>query len=719
MPACPMHRLLFLLFLVSASGGWALDFERNLRPILEARCLKCHDEKTRKGGVALDRFFLAHQPTDSGEPLFIQGDAAASLLVHVIEATDPEERMPAKAEALPAAEIALIRAWIDAGAPWPDDGWRPPKHWAYETPSLPPVPLRPSSWARDPIDHFIEAKLRQHALEPNEAASPASLLRRVSLDLTGLPPTVAQADAFLANPSDEAYARFVDHLLASKSFGERWARHWLDLARYADSEGYQRDELRSLWAWRDWVIAALNAGMPFDQFTVEQLAGDLLPEATVNQRIATGFQRNTPVNLEAGTDPHEDRYKQVVDRVNTLGATWLGTTLACAQCHHHKYDPISIGEYYQLFAFFNQSPIETKQKGSEMGMSNMIYIGPNVDVPDYPGETTRVMQTVATPRPTFIAKRGDFLSQGAEVQPGLPAIWPPLPQGAPANRLGLARWLVDKAHPLVGRVTMNRLWAELFGNGLVPTLEEFGSQGTAPSHPDLLDWLAVTFVTEDAWSLKKALRRLVLSRTYRQSARVRSAAMAIDPTNRFYWRHPGQRLDAETLRDQGLFVSGLLSHKVGGPPVYPFQPDGVWRKTIGAGPEEWIQSEGEDQYRRGIYTIWKRNGHYASFALFDAPDRGVCTVARARSNTPLQALTLLNDRAYVEMTKALAQRMRDEFEGSTTDRLTQAFRTLLSRTPTEEERSTLRRAVEAAPTLQEGFEDVATILFNLHETLHR
>ncbi len=714
-----MRWFLHLVLLTWAWDGLAIDFGRDIQPIFEAHCLKCHDGETRKGGVALDRFFHAHQPTDSGEPLFIKGNAGESLLVHVIESTDPEERMPAKGEPLTKVEIAHIRAWIDAGAPWPDDGWRPPKHWAYAPPSLPRIPLSATPWPRTTIDHFVEHRLREHGLQPNQEALPASLIRRVSLDLTGLPPTVDQVDVFLADPSDEAYERFVDHLLGSKAFGERWARQWLDLARYADSEGYQRDELRSLWGWRDWVIDALNADMPFDQFTVEQLAGDLLPEATPSQVIATGFQRNTPVNLEAGTDPHEDRYKQVVDRVNTLGAVWLGTTLACAQCHHHKYDPISIREYYELFAFFNQSPIETKQQGTEMGMSNMVYIGPNANVPEYPGETTRVMKTVATPRPTFIAKRGDFLAQGAAVEPRIPEVWPGLPQGAPANRLGLARWLVEKDHPLVGRVTMNRLWAEIFGQGLVPTLEEFGSQGATPTHPDLLDWLAVTLVTEDAWSLKKALRRLVLSSTYRQSTAVRPGAMAIDPTGSLYWRHPGQRLDAETIRDQALFVSGLLSHKVGGPPVYPFQPDGVWRKTVGAGPEEWIQSKGEDQYRRGIYTIWKRNGHYASFAIFDAPDRGVCTVNRARSNTPLQALTLLNDRAFVEMTRAFAQRTLHEFDGPLAEQLTHAFRTVLSRYPTPSELKSLQRAVKDAPNKQEGFEDVATILFNLHETLHR
>jgi hypothetical protein len=803
-------KYLLLLAMLSAAHA-APDFTREVRPILESRCFDCHDAETKKGGVALDSFFHGHQPSDTGEPLLVPGRPAESLLLKLIVETDPDHRMPKKEDPLSAAEIETLRAWIAAGALWPDDGWRPPKHWAYVCPDFQATPPLVGPWntvfGRNEIDVWVYRTRQLHQLKANPEADPAALLRRLSLDLTGLPPTVEEVDAFLADPSDAAYERAVDRLLASPRFGERWARHWLDLARYADSEGYQRDELRSLWPWRDWVIAALNQDMPFDRFTLEQLAGDLLPDATVEQRIATGFQRNSPLNLEAGTDPREDHYKQVVDRVNTFGSVWLGTTIGCAQCHNHKYDPISTQEYYQLFAFFNQTPLESKQQGEGMGMSGMVYIGPDITiaqdpqsgvryrkiaakrdaaraallaqvqpawdelantpdrlkalpanvreviekVPDqrtweeqrrvivaaFPKDaaaqrglrqiaqldrqlaalespTSRVMEELPEPRPTFVAKRGDFLSPGARVEPAVPAVWPPLSPDAPRNRLGLARWLTHPDHPLVARVTVNRLWAEIFGRGIVPTLDEFGTQGEPPSHPELLDWLAFTFVNTDGWSLKKALRRIVTSSTYRQSSAVRPEAMAADPLNQWFWRHPGHRLDAETIRDNGLFVSGLLSTKMGGPPIYPYQPDGVWRKSAGAGPESYAISAGEDAHRRGIYTIWKRNGHYANFAIFDAPERSICTIQRAQSNTPLQALALMNDRAYVEMTEALAGRIGKEFAGD----LERAFRTVLGRHPTEAELRQLRTAYDKAPA-GEGAFDVAAILLNLHETIHR
>ena len=788
------------------------DFERDVFPILEERCLDCHDAETRKGGVGLDTFYHAHQPTDSGEPLFAPGDPANSLLIHLVEETDPEHRMPPKGDPLTAEQIKTLRNWIRDGAKWPDDGWRPPKHWSYETPQLPDVPGDGKDWGRNEIDSFIYRKLTEKRLAPNPEADPAVLLRRVSLDLTGFPPTVEEVDAFLADPSEANYERAVDRLLKSRAFGERWARHWLDLARYADSEGYQRDELRYLWPWRDWVIEALNADLPFDQFTIEQLAGDLLPDATDAQKIATGFQRNTPLNLEAGTDPNEDHYKQVVDRVNTLGSVWLGTTLACGQCHNHKYDPVSTREYYELFAFFNQTPQESRQKGKAMGMSGMEYIGPTLalkldkdakvrrreqirernamrvqlmnhldpkweelessperlaeltptvrasveklrerrtdkdvervvtaafkedrvarkltkEIRKLNGElnesgvySTRVMEELAEPRPTFVARRGDFLSRGQEVRPDVPDVWPAFPEDAPRNRLGLARWLVDANHPLTARVTMNRLWAEVFGAGIVPTLEEFGAQAEPATHPDLLDWLAVTFVRDDGWSLKKALRRIVLSGTYRQSSVVRTDAAEIDPTTQYLWRHPGHRLDAETIRDNGLFISGLLNDKMGGPPVYPWQPEGVWRKGAGAGPSSYTVSKDEDRFRRGIYTVWKRAGHYASFANFDAPERSICSVQRGRSNTPLQALVLMNDQVYVEMAEAFANRIATEFTGDVDARLERAFRSVLSRYPTPAERSHLKKAFTGAGGEEDGCFDVASILMNLHQTIHR
>lgn len=810
---------------VTAAGlgcwpAWGVDFEKDLFPILEARCLDCHDTATLKGGIGLETFYHSHLPTDAGEALFTPGDAGKSVLLRVVTESDPKKRMPPKGDPLRPEEIDVLRRWIESGAHWPDDGWRPPRHWAYEPPKKVAIPSAPGpGWeGRQPneIDGFIAAKLREQGLSLNPEAEPARLLRRVWLDLVGLPPTVAQVDAFLAEPTYDHYVRIVDGLLASPAYGERWAVPWLDLARYADSEGYQRDAPRNMWPWRDWVIGALNEDMPFDRFSIEQLAGDLLPQATEAQKVATGFHRNAPLNLEAGTDPNEDHYKGIVDRVNTTGTIWLGSTVGCAQCHNHKYDPLSTKEYYGLFAFFNNTPMESRQQGTEMGMSAMVHIGPVMSVtraaddieaerraaeeydavlagirsdllqavdarlkkdpkgreslPDEvrkilddsremslgqcrtistklalksPGlerrfeeaeimetrlaeqrkKEVRILQEMAEPRPTFVAKRGDFLAPGERVSPVTPAALHPFPADAPRNRLGLAKWLVDPANPLVARAYINRLWMELFGQGLVTTPEDFGAQGERPTHPELLDWLAVAFVEDDGWSMKRALRRIVLSATYRQSNVVHETAAAIDPRNQYLWRHPGHRLGAEMIRDQALAISGLLTDRRQGVSVRPHQPEGFWRRSAGASETYYVPSRGADAYRRGVYTLWRRNAHYPSFANFDAPDRSACVVKRDVSNTPLQALTLLNDPVYVEMAEAFARRIEAEGGTSLETRLDWACRTALARQPREPERLLLRSAFETVRSEsgsdELAYREVATILMNLHETINR
>ncbi|MBL9160458.1 MAG: PSD1 domain-containing protein [Verrucomicrobiales bacterium] len=798
----------------------AVDFEKEIRPIFEARCLDCHDRETLKGGIGLETYYHAQLPTDAGEPLFVPGQPDHSVLLHVVKETDPEKRMPPKGKPLDPAEIDLLERWIGEGAVWPDDGWRPPKHWSYVVPQKSPLPGTGATLTAgregNEIDAFIAARLAEHGLGFNVAADPARLLRRVHLDLTGLPPTVAEADAFLADPSFEHYVRIVDALLASPHFGEKWAVPWLDLARYADSEGYQRDAPRNMWPWRDWVIAALNSDLPFDQFTIEQLAGDLLPNATEAQKVATGFHCNTPLNLEAGTDPDEDHYKRVVDRVNTTGTIWLGSTIGCAQCHNHKYDPITTKEYYELSAFFNQAPPESRQQGMEMGMLAMVAIGPTLEVArtmeDIDAELkaeaefeavlagirgdllkavdqkfaknpkaraalpkdvqailareddmdlnqcrtlnaklalkdrgmgrrleeaeimetrlkeqrkkeVRVMVELAQPRATFVAKRGDFLAKGEEVRPATPASLHPFGKDLPRNRLGLARWLVDPANPLVGRAHLNRIWIELFGQGLVTTPEDFGAQGEKPTHPELLDWLAATFVSDDGWSTKRAVRRIVLSATYRQSIVVNDKTAEVDPRNQLLWRHPGQRLGAEMIRDQALAISGLLDRRLFGVNVRPYQPATFWRKSAGASETYYVPSQGSDAHRRGVYTLWRRNAHYPSFANFDAPDRTACVVQRDVSNTPLQALTLLNDPVYVGMATAFGQRISKEGGATTEDRIGWAFRTALTRHPTEPERQLLLSAFEtvraASGSEEEAWREVATILLNLHETINR
>ena len=798
---------------------FAIDFEKEIFPILEARCLDCHDSATLKGGVGLETYYHAHLPTDAGEAIFTPGEPDQSVILHVVKESDPEKRMPPKGKPLSAEEITMLTRWISEGAQWPDDGWRPPAHWSYLAPKKVEVPQTGADILNgrqaNEVDHFIAAKLSANGLSLNPEAEPDRLLRRAYLDLIGLPPTIDEIDSFLKDPTFDHYVRIIDRLLASPRFGEKWAVPWLDMARYADSEGYQRDSPRNMWPWRDWVIQALNEDMPFDQFSIEQLAGDLLPNATESQKIATAFHRNSPLNLEAGTDPNEDHYKQVVDRVNTTGTIWLGTSIGCAQCHNHKYDPISAKEYYELFAFFNNTPMESKQEGMEMGMSNMVHIGPvlraersdadiaaelNAEVElkaalagirsdliiavdkqiakDPKGreampenirkileeeemslaqcreistklslksggmsrqmaeaeimesrleeqrkKEVRVLEEMADPRPTFVAKRGDFLATGEEVTPATPASLHPFREEYPRNRLGLAKWLVDPANPLVGRVFVNRLWIEVFGQGLVTTPEDYGVQGEKPTHPDLLDWLAVAFTEDDAWSMKKSLRRIVLSATYRQSILVNEKPSEQDPRNQLLWRHPGHRLGAETIRDQGLAISGLLTDRLYGVNARPYQPEGFWRKTAGASETYYVPSQGDDAYRRGVYTLWRRNAHYPSFANFDAPDRSACVVKRDLSNTPLQALTLLNDPVYVEIAAAFGERIPEEGGENLDDRLVWAFRTALSRIPRESELQILRSSFETVRTESQSedkaWREVATILLNLHETICR
>lgn len=791
-----------------------VDFSREVRPILEKHCHACHGAEKQKAGVALNTYFGAHQPADNGQVLFQPGKPGQSLVFKMITATDPDRRMPKDKEPLGSQEIATIRAWISQGASWPDDGWRPQKHWAYVPPRRSPVPqLRnPRPEILNPIDAFIFSRLERDGPPPNPPADPFRLIRRLYLDVIGLPPTVAEADDFAANPSEEAYSRIVDDLLSRPQFGEKWARQWLDLARYADSDGYQRDGFREIWLYRDWVIKALNADLPFDRFTIDQIAGDLLPHPTQEQMIATGFHRNTTLNLEAGTDPEEDRVKQIVDRVNTTGTVWLGSSVACAQCHNHKYDPFSTREYYQLFAFFNRTATESQQAVNGAGMS---YIGPDLavggspelaakrnglekdmekakrtyekavldrwtklendtdgmakldaaqrealDTPvqdrDFeacgkvhqlvfakdadlkklkaqvkslgnraaavPVKRTAIMSELAAPRDNFIMKRGDFLSRGDPVQAATPAALHEFPQGAPRNRLGLAQWLVSRNNPLVARVTVNRWWAELFGRPLVATMEDFGKQGEAPTHPELLDWLAVAFMDADHWSMKHTLRRMLLSQTYRQSASIRADHRRLDPQNQFFARGGGMRLEAELIRDNALAVSGLLSLKLGGPPVKPLQPANIWRVT-GVVDNKYTAAEGDDGHRRGLYTIWRRHAHYPSFASFDAPDRSACTIQRSRSDTPLQALTLMNDPAYVEMARALAARIQRGEAYDLRSRLTTAFRTVLIRPPGDAEVAALMRVFEkergAGVKEDEAWFSVASVLLNLHETITR
>jgi len=946
----PVVLLLSLLaFTLPAPAADAPDFEREVRPILSQHCFKCHgpDEKTRKAELRLDSREAALKPAKSGEVAIVPGDAENSDFVVRILSHDPDEMMPppdAKIP-LPPEKKQILRRWVAAGAKYEP-------HWAFVNPrraAIPPTKQSLVANSAKTIDAFIGARLEKEGLTPAAAADPYTLVRRVYLDLIGLPPTPEEAEAFVrvtqkSDGSQAPYEQLVDHLLASPQYGERWARRWLDLARYADTNGYEKDRTRSIWPYRDWVINALNADMPFDQFTIEQLAGDMLPGASQEQIIATGFHRNTMLNEEGGIDPLEFRFHAMTDRVATTGKTWLGLTVGCAQCHTHKYDPITHREYYGIFAFLNNAdepehevkpkdfatrrseleskiaqltrdlpgrfkgeggasleakfgewlaresalavpwttlrPTEAKSnlplltvlednsilasgdqtksdtytlrfRGDLRGvtaiqiealpderlpkrgpgrtfyegtpgdftMANLVaksgdqvltfssashsfapknfpashaidanlQTGWSIDggqgrahaavfslseplaqdelqlemlfarhfsaglgrfrvsvtrdtravtARDLPRDIEELLLVPASartsaqqqkllehfvlttpeldaaraeitalrksleafpttlvlserppenPRATFLHHRGEYLQPAEQVEPGVLAVLNPLPADAPRDRLAFAKWLVSRENPLTARVTVNRHWAAFFGRGLVRTVDDFGFQGETPSHPELLDWLAIDFV-EQGWSLKKLHKSIVMSATYQQSSRATPELLQRDPENRWVARGPRVRLEAEMIRDSVLRASGLLSTKVGGPSVHPPQPAGVTEVAFGA--PKWNASTGEDRYRRGLYTFAKRTAPYAMFSTFDGPAGDVCIAQREVSNTPLQALTMLNDVVVAEAAQALGRALATD-SGSVESRIVTLFQRCLTRPPSAEETAAL------------------------------
>jgi hypothetical protein len=704
------------------SSGPPIKFTRDIRPILARHCFACHgpDEGQRKAKLRLDLKEGAFADHDGTRP-FVPGSVEESEAVQRVLSEDPTQQMPpGKGKRLDAEQVGLLKRWIEQGAEWET-------HWAFEKPVKHFVPeVRLRDRARNRIDQFVLARLEREGMTPSPEADRATLIRRASLDLTGLPPAPELVRMFLADKSPDAYERVVDRLLQSPSYGERWARMWLDLARFADTKGYEKDLTRTIWRYRDWVIDAFNADMPFDRFTLEQLAGDLLPGAGTDQLLATAFHRNTLTNDEGGTDDEEFRIAAVKDRVDTTVQVWMGLTMGCAKCHSHKYDPIAQKEYYQFYAFFDQtadhdrfddSPAEpfptpeeqrriaslrasirdlegrVSAKAPEQPVGRVAQEkGAQEEVAKLKKEIDGILASVRTPivrelppekrRVTKVHRRGNFLDQGESVEPGTPAFFPPLPKDAPRNRLSLARWLVAADNPLTARVAVNRHWAQFFGRGLVETQEDFGAQGQPPSHPELLDWLACEF-RDGGWSMKDLCRLIVTSATYRQSSRVTPDQVEKDRLNRLLGRGPRFRLEAEMIRDSALSVSGLLSSKVHGPSVMPHQPEGIWRSTYNTA--KWTLSSGEDRYRRGLYTFIKRTSPYPAMTTLDAPSREVCTVRRISTNTPLQALVTLNDPAYVEAAQALARRMVREARPNLRERIRYGLRLALVREPESRE----------------------------------
>lgn len=807
-----------------------VDFSNDVKPILNKHCISCHGGVKKNGDLSFLFEEEAFANAKSGEPAIIRGDAEHSNLIKRLLEDDPELRMPYNAAKLDDEEIDILRKWIDQGAKWG-------KHWAYELPETVEVPksfsfaslfgFKPDGISNN-IDYFIQDKLDEKGLSFAEEADKETLLRRLYLDLTGVPPSLAEVNSFINDKSEDAYEKRIDSLLASEQYGEKWASWWLDMARYADTKGYEKDVSRQIWEYRDWVIKAFNKDMPYDQFTIEQLAGDLLPEPSKDQLIATAFHRNTMNNDEGGTDSEEFRVAAVLDRVNTTYQVWLSTTFECVQCHSHTYDPFKFEEYYKSVAFFNNTRDEDTEGdhprlrfygeadqlrvdsiktwlskyGNEkllhstdlflkslepkihahysdrlvnaalydtkwLGVRNggnarlrdiqldgkkLIYLNywtgntggkleihkdtigggiiaeidlpntngrqviqapiaevagrhdlylvfknpnlgkdqpvcmiewfafrepfPNTDAPNSEHIQKSILQLVNTNpssvpimienpkemrRTTHVFERGNRLALGDVVEPKVPETLNPFPKNAPNNRLGFAQWLVAKDNPLTARTVVNRVWAQIFGRGLVEPLGDMGTQSIPPIHRELLDYLALDLMHEKNWSIKSLIKDMVLSSTYKQSSSLKSKDAQKDPENYYLARGPRFRLSAEQIRDQALTVSGLLSNKMFGPSVMPYQPDGVWM-TVYSG-EAWKKSEGEDQFRRGIYTFLKRTSPYPSFISFDASSREVCLVDRIRTNTPLQALTTLNDPVYIEAAKSLALIMKKEGKG--------------------------------------------------------
>jgi hypothetical protein len=708
----------------SAAAEPAISFTRDIKGILSNRCVRCHgpDAEDRHGGgeegLRLDTFDGATEDL-GGYAAIVPGNPAESELIARITETDPDVVMPPPeaGEPLSAAEVEILSRWISAGAEYEP-------HWAYVPPVRPPVPaVADAAWPANDVDRFILARLEAEDLAPQPEADRATLARRLSLDLTGLPPTPEEVDAFVADAAPDAVERFIDRRLDHPGYGEHVARQWLDLARYADSAGYADDRPRTIWAWRDWVIKACDANMPFDEFTIRQLAGDLLPDATDDDRIATAFHRNTLTNSEGGTIDEEFRVAAVVDRVNTTMSTWMGTTIACAQCHDHKYDPLSQREYFGIYGIFNQTadadlpgeepvlPIfSPKQRARRARLSaELVEIAEHVPPPERgtreppemrplreleaarrkalaaikPVTTVPVMKELppGNRRVTKLQYRGNWNDLGPEVTAAVPAVFNPAEPSADGriDRLALAKWLVDPANPLTARVVVNRLWERLFGIGIVSTSEEFGAQGELPSHPELLDWLACELI-DSGWDIKAITRLIVSSAAYRQSSSCPPNLVAEDPENRLLACGPRVRLSAEVIRDQALAAAGLLSGKKGGPSVHPPQPDLGLSAAFG-GEIDWQTSSGEDRYRRAIYTTWRRSNPYPSMATFDAPNREVCTIRRPRTNTPLQALVTLNDPVYVEAAQGLARRMIREGGSTAAERAARGFRLVLARDP--------------------------------------
>ncbi len=730
-----------------------VDFNFHIKPILSDRCFACHgpDEQAREADLNLSDSSAVFAALGDGGQRYaiVPGIPDSSVIMQRMLNPDPQERMPPQASNLTMSdqEIALVRKWIEQGAMWK-------RHWSLIPPKkISPPNVQRKQWPKGPIDQFVLTRLEREGLAPSPQADKATLLRRATFDLTGLPPTFEDLEAFLNDPSETAFAKVIERLLDSPHYGERMASIWLDAARYADTHGYQNDVPRSMWPWRNWVIHAFNKNLPFDTFIRWQLAGDLLPNPTTEQLVATGFNRNHKITFEGGSIDEEFRAEYVADRTHTTATVFMGLTMECARCHDHKYDTISQREYYQLYGFFNQVSEPGVPNYGNMSPQPRLALGwvdaveelPFIEeVANLKSFQMMVMRDSIGLRKTYVLNRGQYDQPLDEVVPQTLKMLPPLPESAPRNRLGLADWLVSDEHPLTARVQVNRLWHLLFGRGIVATLDDFGSQGALPTHPELLDWLAVDF-QENGWNTKGLLKQIMLSSTYQQSSLASPDLLTKDPENELLARGPRYRLPAEMIRDNALSISNLLVAKIGGPSVKPYQPAGLWKeKTAGNGYAVYRPDVGDGLYRRSLYTFWKRTVPPPSMLIFDMGTRDLCAVDRPQTSTPLQALVLLNDPQILEASRFLALRMMAEGGTMLREQIQFGFRLATSRHADDAELAILENlynekltTFRAAPKKAKDFlavgekpfaasnltaevaamSVVANLLFNLHETV--
>ena len=724
-----LYILSFNLIFLNLVSGQSIHFQTEVRPILMEHCAECHGGVKKASGFSVLSRASMLQEGDSGDPGFVAGNSEESALITRIRSKDLDERMPPEGQdALSAHQVEVLTKWVDQGAPWP-------QHWAFASIQGQDVPR-----GVHPIDYFVNQRLDSEGLTSSSRAEPSTLVRRLFLDLTGLLPDMESLNTFVADPSGLNYEGLVDQLLTSPHFGERWGRHWLDEARYADSLGYEKDSVKKdAWRYRDWVVNVLNQGMPFDQFSRHQLAGDLIPEAAQETLIATKLHLQTQFNLEGGIDAEEDRVKRVVDRVNMVSSTWLGLTVACSQCHDHPYDPITQREYYSLYAFFNNmdedaSFLSDNPNNAESILNERVGIAEKLDqmlsrqITDKnlnnqtvgllgklfnfdggKGLTRHMRERVENRRETFVMKRGDFLrpdSKQGVVLPGTPRIFPPLRDEIQLHdRLDLVDWLFSGKHPTTARVAVNKVWMRLFGQPLVDTVQDFGSRGAQPTHPELLDWMSAWWQSEAQWSLKRLIKWIVMSDTYQQSSAHRPELKRVDPDNRFLARQNRFRVEAEIIRDISLQTAGLLNLHLGGPAVFPPIPDAVLNQSF---TKYGGNSKGRDRYRRGIYTFFRRTAIDPNMMVFDCPDASASKAMRDRSNNALQAMTTLNNEVFLEAAQSWSAKLLQALPDATDDlRMNHTFQSALGREPSAEEKAQLIQMLQEARDWFQGHDKEA------------